>query len=211
MKKLWVLAAVLAAVALVAVWFVDRGGIFPTKEIRYRFEVTVDTPAGTMTSYSVHRLVIQDTTMTPARNYQIELDGEAVPFPLQDGRILFATLQTVSGAGPQQVVGATVKLSGTGRWIDAPNTFERVASSEYFPLLAIIDDPTNSSTLMPLSSDSEFKVTQLRLISTDEKMTEEVARLLPWLVDAIWNLPTISTRITDQHVLISSLKVGVRS
>lgn len=211
MKKLWILAVVVAAVSLVAVWFVDRGGIFPTKEIRYRYEVTVDTPDGQMTGYSVHRLVIQDTTMTPARNYQVELDGEAVPFILPDGRVLFATLRSKGGAGPQQLFAMTVSLSHSGRWIDAPEQFNALVRADNWPSLAIIEKRDAPASLRWVSDDEEYRVLDARMISTDEVPSEKVAHLLPWLVDFISAAPYSSRQMTDLHLLAFALKVGVRS
>lgn len=211
MERLSALFVLLILAVGGVVFFANQGGIFPTKRIHYRYEVTVDTPQGLMTGYSVHRIVIQDTTMTPARNYQVELDGEAVPFELSDGRILLATLSSESGAGPQRVFGTTVRLSGTGKWIDAPQEFDKSVSKEHFPKLAIIDDPEDPKTLRLVSTGSGFEVLSVRMISTDEAMTETVAELLPWLVETIQNAPYSSSQMTNLHLIAFTLKVGVRS
>lgn len=212
-KRYVVLAGLLAVVVAATMWFIDRGGIYPTKRINYRFEVTVETPAGPMTAYSVHSLVIQDTTMTPARNYQIDLDGEAVPFALPDGRYLFATLRPRGDVGMQQLFGITIGRSGYpfAKWIDVAEQFDARVPAEHLPTLAIIDASKEPETLRLVDDESEFRVLQARMISTDEPMTEEVANILPWLVDAIMAIPTLSTKTTDHHRLIVALKIGVRS
>ena len=211
MNRLWGAVVAIVLVVLGTAWFVDRGGIFPTKRIYYRYEVTVDTPTGLITNNSIHRFVIQDTTMTPARNYQLDLDGEAVPFELPDGSILLATLSNQSDVGLVRVFGATVGLGNTGKWIDAPKEFNAEVHSKYFPRLAIVDDRNDPRTLMRLDVSNDFEVVRVRMVSTDEPMTEHLSELLPWLVESIRDLPTISTRITDHHILISSLRVGLRS
>ena len=210
-KRYAILAGLLALVVAVTIWFIDRGGIYPTKRINYRFEVTVETPEGVMSGYSVHRLVVEDLTMTPSRNYHIDLDGEAVPFALADGRYLFATLRPRGDVGMQQLFGITLGRSGHtfSKWIDVAEQFDAPIPAEHLPMLAIIEASKTPETLRLIEGSAEFKVLEAKMVSTSEPLTDEVETLLPWLVDAIKDRPKPPARITDTYVLLSSLKVGV--
>jgi hypothetical protein len=212
-KHSWKLAvAALAIVAVVALWFVDRGGIFPTERVNYRFEVTVDTPHGEMTSYAVHQITIVDQLRTIARNYQINTDGEAVIFPLPDGRYLFATLRFNGGIGIQQLIAESLGKEGyrMPSWAEFPRHFSASISEDSFPVLVTIDSSLRRESLRVVGEAENFRVTSASFVSSGEGVTSEIADLIPWLIAAIHDLTTLNSEITEQHKIISSLKFGVR-
>ncbi len=215
-------------------WFIDRGGIFQTERRTYRFEVTVETPEGLKTAYSVHEITIQDMTWTPARNYQIDLVGEAVPFVLKDGRTLFATLALRNGAIFEQALGPAVM---DGNWIAIREDFDFHLKEMVLPRLALIDAPDKPETLRMLDGrkpfattersigkealaylererapdpmESLFRVVDARLATTDERITTKVADLLPWIRGMLDNRPIPAEKIGYINITSAALKTGV--
>jgi len=186
--------------------------LFPTKEIRYRFEVTVDTPDGAMTGYSVHRMVIHDNTNTPARNYRTDFDAEAVSFELSDGRYLLATLRPADGIGMVQLILTAMGSSGYSfpRLIDMPTEFDAAVPAKHFPKLAIVDGPTGPETLRWVPDEGEFTVVQARVVSTNQDVSETISKALPWLVKFIEDAPYAASKMDERHKIAFALKAGVR-
>jgi hypothetical protein len=196
----------------------------------------IGTPDGVMTGYSVHEITIQNQTWTPARNYQIKLVGEAVPFVLKDGRILFATLKYLPSGYPfEALLGRAIP---DGKWIDIQEQFDFSLSEKSWPRLALIDATDKPETLrmldgrgpfpktvlgvgkeafakleserVPDPMESQFRVVDARIVSTDEKMTSTVTELLPWLVETIETAPNHDPGPTDVQYMAFTLKTGVR-
>ena len=234
MKTFLLIGAVLVLAA--GAWLVDRGGIFRTEHRAYRFEVTVDTPEGLKTAYSVHEVTIQDQTWTPARTNQIKLVGEAVPFVLKDGRILFATLEYLPSGYPfEALLGRAIP---NGKWIDIQEQFDFSLNEKSWPRLALIDAADKPETLrmldgrgpfpktvlgigkeafakleserVPDPMESQFKVVGARIVSTDEEMTSKVSEVLPWLLETIETAPYSARQTTDLQLMAFTLKTGVR-
>lgn len=113
----------------------------------------------------------------------------------------------------QQLFGITLGRSGHpfSKWIDVAEQFDAPVPAEHFPMLAIIDASKTPETLRLVEDSAQFKVLEAKIVSTSEPMTDEVSKLLPWLVDAIKAIPSLSTKTTEHHRLLSALKFGVRS
>lgn len=168
---------------------------------RYRMTVEVDTPQGLRTGSSVIEVQTTEGSGIPDSSLHTKVRGEAVAVDLPNGQTLFALLRTPSdvdgaaGFAPTayEPVLPDLRKSDTEDWYDLLEVLKRqgepaVLPATYYPMLVRfrdIRDPKTVELVNPEALASSFgagvRLTRIWLQITDDPVTSDIERLLPWL------------------------------
>lgn len=176
-----------------------------TEDQGFEIRMIVETPEGWVSGTSVvHRWQWNAVSFPHGSRAGVKFVGEAVPVPLEDGRVIFLTLwfsDGWSGITQGQSVPwnyeARAKLkSGFAGWVEVPQV--DWPDIVYF---TDINDPGSVKRFQPESRalGPGYRVLQVSVRNTDERYRSSITEYLPWLNTIQSNLAGGRYRNSDSY------------